>query len=54
VELPFCGALSRLFVEYLHKSSAKIKIVPEYLSWDQEELFDEKKPTLKNIVTLSL
>ena len=35
--------LSRLFVECLREYFTKIKIVREYLSWDQEELFDEEK-----------
>jgi len=40
--------------EYLIEFLVKKKIVPEYLSWGQEELFDTKKPTLKNLFTLSL
>ena len=40
-------SLSQLFVKYLREYLAKIKIVPEYLQWDQEELFDEQKPALK-------
>ncbi len=35
--------LSRLFGECLREYFTKIKIVREYLSWDQEELFDEEK-----------
>ena len=38
--------LSQLYVEYIPEYLAKIKIVLEYLQWDQKELFAEK-PTLK-------
>ena len=46
--------LSRLFVKYLQEYSAKIEIVPENLSWDQEEFFDEKTNTQKSHDTAPL
>ena len=46
--------LSRLFAEYLCENSAKIKIVPGYLYWDQDELFNEKTNTQKSRDTVPL
>ena len=40
--------LSQLFGEYLREFSEKIKIIPGYLQWDQEELFNEKTSTQKS------
>ena len=46
--------LSRLLVQYPCESSVKNEVVPGYPYGDQEELFDEKTNTSKNLVTLSL
>ena len=46
--------LSQRVVEYVRKYSEKIEIVPEYLLWSQEELFDDKTNTQKSRDTVPL
>jgi hypothetical protein len=41
-------------IEYLREYSKKIEFVTRLVYWGQEELFEEKKPEVKNLVTLSL
>ena len=47
------GGGGQFWFEYLCKHLTKLKIIPEYIEWNQKKMFDEK-PENNNLMKLSI